>query len=130
GWATLESRPAGSSGRPHRRGSNSEVNGQRGNQPNPPRIAGGSMASHRPSLSELEDAGAFARRHIGPTPEEVATMLAAVGAASIEELIAQTVPALIRTAAPLALLAGVSVPEALARLRRLAARNTVVTSMI
>ena len=41
------------------------------------------------------------RRHIGPSPAEIAEMLRAVGAPSLEALIDETVPADIRQAAPL-----------------------------
>jgi len=41
------------------------------------------------------------RRHIGPSPEEMAEMLKVVGAASLEDLIDQTVPTAIRQKAPL-----------------------------
>ena len=41
------------------------------------------------------------RRHIGPSPSEIAAMLRAVGAASLEALIDETVPAGIRQAEPL-----------------------------
>ena len=41
------------------------------------------------------------RRHIGPSPAEMAEMLKAVGVDSLEALIDQTVPAGIRQAAPL-----------------------------
>ena len=40
----------------------------------------------------------FARRHIGPSPQDIAVMLEAVGASSLDELTAQTVPASIRQA--------------------------------
>ena len=36
------------------------------------------------------------RRHIGPSPDEMAEMLAAIGVSSLDELIAQTVPDSIR----------------------------------
>ena len=35
----------------------------------------------------------FSRRHIGPRPADVAKMLAEIGAGSLDDLIAQTVPA-------------------------------------
>ncbi len=38
------------------------------------------------------------RRHIGPSPEEMAEMLKVVGVSSLEQLIAETVPAAIRQA--------------------------------
>ena len=37
----------------------------------------------------------FARRHIGPGPDDIAAMLKVVGAASLEEMAARTVPAAI-----------------------------------
>jgi glycine dehydrogenase len=72
----------------------------------------------------------FAARHIGPSPDEQAKMLAVVGSASREELAAAAVPASIHSKAALALPAAVSEDEALAELRALAGRNRVLTSMI
>src|SRR5262245_31625323 len=72
----------------------------------------------------------FERRHIGPSPRDLDAMLAAVGAQSMEALIAQTIPAEIRRSAPLDLEPAVSETEALARLRELADANTVFTSLI
>ena len=48
-----------------------------------------------PSLDEDWSDG-FARRHIGPRPDDLDAMLATVGAASLDELIAAAVPAAIR----------------------------------
>ena len=73
---------------------------------------------------------AFVDRHIGPRPAEQATMLAALGYASLDELVDAAVPAVIREAAPLALPDALSETEALARLRALADRNEVFTSLI
>jgi glycine dehydrogenase len=42
------------------------------------------------------------RRHIGPSPAEIAEMLETVGAASLDALIDETVPASIRQKQPLA----------------------------
>ena len=73
----------------------------------------------------------FADRHIGPTPQEQREMLDAIGVASLDELIAQTVPASIRMGGALASMgAGLSEVDALARLRELASRNQVFTSLI
>ncbi|MGV1004511.1 MAG: aminomethyl-transferring glycine dehydrogenase [Candidatus Nanopelagicales bacterium] len=69
------------------------------------------------------------RRHIGPSPAEMAAQLAAVGVASLEELIDQTVPAGIRTAARLTW-EPLTEHELLARLRLVGARNQVMTSLI
>src|SRR5262249_1709238 len=72
----------------------------------------------------------FARRHIGPSPADVRRMLDAVGVASIDELIEQTVPGTIRQRAPLDLGPPLSEREALQKLRSVAARNKVLTSLI
>jgi glycine dehydrogenase len=72
----------------------------------------------------------FADRHIGPRDDDVAAMLAALGLGSIDELLDQAVPAAIRDGKPLELEDAVSEPEAIARLRALADRNRVVTSLI
>ena len=57
-------------------------------------------------------------------------MLAALGYGSLDELVDAAVPAVIREAAPLALPEPLSETEALARLRELAGRNEVFTSLI
>jgi glycine dehydrogenase len=72
----------------------------------------------------------FERRHIGPAPAEVATMLKTIGAADMAELIAQTIPPTIRQAAPLAFGPALTETEALTRLREIAAQNQVFTSLI
>jgi glycine dehydrogenase len=72
----------------------------------------------------------FADRHIGPSPDDQARMLAAIGYSGVEALIDDAVPAAIRTARPLDLPPALSETAALARLRELASRNTVLTSMI
>ena len=43
----------------------------------------------------------FARRHIGPSPRDVAAMLETVGAKSLDALMDETLPASIRQQAPL-----------------------------
>jgi glycine dehydrogenase len=75
-------------------------------------------------------ADTFADRHIGPTDADVEHMLATLGVASLDELLDQAVPASIRDDKPLELEDAVSEPEALVRLRALAERNEVVTSLI
>jgi glycine dehydrogenase len=72
----------------------------------------------------------FARRHIGPSPRDIAVMLETVGASSLDELMAQTVPAAIRQAQPLVLGKPMSETEALSEMARIAARNEVFTSLI
>src|SRR5690348_2824834 len=72
----------------------------------------------------------FARRHIGPSASQAQDMLAAVGYGSLDELTAAALPAQIAAGRELSLPAPLSESEALAELRRLAARNQVRTSMI
>ncbi len=84
----------------------------------------------QPSLRALEQAAPFSGRHIGPTDDEQAKMLAVVGYASLEELAAVAVPEVIRATEGLSLPPAASEPEVLAELRALAARNTVTTPMI
>ncbi len=81
-------------------------------------------------LSELIESDEFVRRHIGPSPEDMSHMLSVLGVETSEELIEQTVPESIRSTAPLALGDAVPEHEAIARLREIAAQNSVVTSMI
>ncbi|OYU17150.1 MAG: glycine dehydrogenase (aminomethyl-transferring) [Rhodobacteraceae bacterium PARR1] len=69
------------------------------------------------------------RRHIGPSPAEMAEMLTAVGVQTLDELIDQTVPASIRQSQPLTW-APLSEHDLLARMRAVAAKNRVMTSLI
>ncbi len=70
------------------------------------------------------------RRHIGPSPAEIAEMLAVVGVASLDQLIAETIPAPIRQKVPLDWGKALSEQEALYRMRKVAERNKPVTSLI
>jgi glycine dehydrogenase len=72
----------------------------------------------------------FARRHIGPSPADALEMLDTIGAASIDELIEQTVPSTIRQRAPLDLGAALSETQALQKLRSVATKNKIMTSLI
>ena len=76
------------------------------------------------------DADDFSRRHIGIAPRDVRAMLETVGVQSLDDLIAQTMPASIRQHTPLAIGAGLSEPEVLRKLRRTAAKNKVAVSLI
>ncbi len=69
------------------------------------------------------------RRHIGPSPAEMEAMLAAVGVSDLDELIDQTVPASIRQSIPLGW-SPLSEHDLLARMRKVASRNVVMTSLI
>ena len=81
-------------------------------------------------LSALEQHDEFIGRHIGPCATEMAAMLAAIGADSLEQLIDQTVPAAIRLPADLPLPAPRREHEALADLKAMASKNVVNKSCI
>jgi glycine dehydrogenase len=72
----------------------------------------------------------FAPRHIGPRPDDVKLMLKEVGAASLDQLIEEAIPASIRLAAPLDLPAAESESAYLARLKTIANKNKVFRSFI
>jgi glycine dehydrogenase len=72
----------------------------------------------------------FAPRHLGPDDDAVARMLEVVGHPTLDAMIDAVVPEAIRLRRPLALTAVPDESEALARIREIAARNTVVTSLI
>jgi glycine dehydrogenase len=82
------------------------------------------------SFAETLSRNEFARRHIGPSLADVAKMLDAIGAASVEELIDQTVPGAIRQGESLDLGPALSEREVLQKLRAAACKNKVVISLI
>jgi glycine dehydrogenase len=69
------------------------------------------------------------RRHIGPSPDEMEEMLKVVGAESLDALIDETVPRSIRQKYPLTW-APLAEHELLARMREVAGKNKVMTSLI
>jgi glycine dehydrogenase len=86
------------------------------------------MTAHRKPANDA--ATTFVRRHIGPSPRDVAAMLETVGAKSLDALMGETLPSSIRQKALLDLGAPLSETEALAHMSELAARNQVFTSLI
>jgi glycine dehydrogenase len=70
------------------------------------------------------------RRHIGPSPAEMSEMLEVVGAADLEALIDETIPAAIRQKAPLEFGKPKSERELLHHMKKVADKNTVLTSLI
>ncbi|MDX1782319.1 MAG: glycine dehydrogenase (aminomethyl-transferring), partial [Thalassovita sp.] len=70
------------------------------------------------------------RRHIGPSPDEMSEMLKAVGVDSLEQLIDETVPRAIRQEVPLGFGKALSERQMLRRMREVANRNKVLTSLI
>ena len=78
----------------------------------------------------LRNANSFIARHIGPNEAETKEMLSAIGVASLDELIDETIPADIRRKNPLNLPEGVSEHQYLQELREIAAQNKVFKSYI
>ena len=81
-------------------------------------------------LAALEESTEFARRHIGPGPEDVTEMLRVVGAVSLEEMAGRTVPAAIAGADLSALPPPATEAEVIAELRALSERNQRLKSLI
>src|ERR1700682_651550 len=86
------------------------------------------MTAHRKPAGDA--ATTFARRHIGPSPRDVAAMLETTGAKTLSELMGETLPSSIRQQAPLDLGVAMSETEALAHMSELASQNQVFTSLI
>ncbi|MEA3501187.1 MAG: aminomethyl-transferring glycine dehydrogenase, partial [Actinomycetota bacterium] len=79
---------------------------------------------------DLGPTGDFLSRHLGPSETDTLEMLDAVGAASMEDLIDRAVPAQIRIEHEHDLPGPMAEHDAIARLRRLADRNELYTSLI
>ncbi|WP_182112625.1 MULTISPECIES: aminomethyl-transferring glycine dehydrogenase [unclassified Actinotalea] len=90
----------------------------------------GAARVNQPTTQPTPAARDFADRHVGPRDAHIATMLAAVGASSLDALIDDAVPAEIRMSAELELPQARSEQEVLRDLRALANRNEVLVSMI
>ncbi len=88
------------------------------------------MTSSALTLTDLEQQDEFIARHLGPCPTEQAAMLAAIGAGSLDELIAQTVPAAIRLPADLPLPEPRREHKALADLQAVAKKNQLKKNLI
>ena len=81
-------------------------------------------------LSTLEQRDEFIARHIGPSPDDIPAMLDAIGVATLDTLIDQTVPAAIRLPEPLPLAEPRPEAEALTALKAIARKNKVNKSLI
>ncbi len=88
-----------------------------------------SNPSQEQDLTSLEASNDFVRRHIGPSDDEISTMLQEIGAGSLEELIQKTVPSGIRSDG---LDVGDSEREedALNQLKAISSKNKVLKSYI
>src|SRR5688572_20788883 len=72
----------------------------------------------------------FESRHVGPDAGQIADMLKVIKAASVDELIDQTVPSTIRLKKPLNLPKAKSEYEFLRDFRKIASRNKIFKSYI
>ncbi|MEN9457187.1 MAG: hypothetical protein RL210_2706 [Pseudomonadota bacterium] len=81
-------------------------------------------------LNALENHQEFIQRHIGPSESERAAMLKEIGASSLDDLVAQTVPESIRLQQPLAVAGAQNEHEALSALKAVASKNKVQRSLI
>jgi len=88
------------------------------------------MPDRQRSLSDLEQRSDFVRRHIGPRPQDIAAMLDAIGAASLDDLLAQAVPDSIREGNTLPLASTYTEHEAQNYLRAVARKNVQKKSLI
>jgi len=86
--------------------------------------------SDHPSLAELDAALPFVDRHIGLSPDDVATMVAALGYGSLDDLMAAAVPGGIRSAEALDLPAPLTEEATARELRAIAATNRPGEAMI
>jgi glycine dehydrogenase len=89
---------------------------------------------HRPEstadAAQLDPVAPFVERHIGPSTDEQAKMLAVVGYGSLDELVAAAIPDAIQAFDTVNVPTASSEPQVLAELRGLAARNRRVASMM
>ena len=81
-------------------------------------------------MNRLDASDWFARRHIGPSPDDRDRMLETVGAASLDALMNEAIPSSIRLAGPLNLPPAESEHEYLRRLTAVARRNKTFRSYI
>src|ERR1700722_7788536 len=81
-------------------------------------------------LAELEDTDSFVGRHIGPSETELASMLQAIGAATLDDVAGKTIPAAIRSNTGLDLPPPIDEAATITELRALAAQNAPLKSLI
>jgi glycine dehydrogenase len=81
-------------------------------------------------LTDLEAADSFIARHVAPSSDDITAMLAIVGAATLDDLASQTVPAPIQAQGVMALPPAIDEAATIAELRALAAENGTQKSLI
>jgi glycine dehydrogenase len=82
------------------------------------------------SIAKYEPYDFANRRHIGPSPEEIGEMLQVLGVSSLDELMDQIVPEGIRQQTPLDFGKPLTERGGLDRMREIAGKNRVLTSLI
>lgn len=89
-----------------------------------------STAAHSKSIFSPLDT--FARRHIGPEPDEINKMLREVGSNTLDDFVASVIPSSIRSSKDLKVspIDGLSETQLIKRLRELASKNKVMRSYI
>ena len=99
--------------------------------------ASGASAATAPAIAKpaVTTGGApaafdFARRHIGPSDADVATMLECLGVPTMDALMSETLPDSIRMSRPLEVGAALAETAALALVKSMADKNQVMTSLI
>jgi glycine dehydrogenase len=90
----------------------------------------GDPANRVSGSSSFDAADTFVARHLGPRRSEIESMLAAVGAESLDQLIDDTIPSGIRMSRPTTLGPGKAERDVLADLRALGKQNRVRRSYI
>ncbi len=88
------------------------------------------MAIENSSTPEWSTTEVFAQRHIGPSQSDISAMLTTIGMESLDELIAEAVPASILDPGKLDFGPALTETETLAYLRTVANKNRVLTSLI
>ena len=81
-------------------------------------------------LTTLEAADSFVARHVAPSEPEIAAMLEAIGAVTLEDLAARVVPGTIRVQQAMDLPPAIDEAATIAELRGLAGQNKLVRSLI
>ena len=81
-------------------------------------------------LAALEAADSFVARHIAPDTADIAAMLHAIGAATLDDLAARTVPGSIRAQQAMDLAPAIDEAATIAELRDLSTRNVLKKSLI
>ena len=94
------------------------------------KLAAAGAQNRSPSAQETARLDSFARRHIGPNPQQINELLEVVGYESLDALIEATIPKNIRLNRSLRLPSPQSENDALDELRSLARRNKVARSFI